>query len=163
MRTFIVSAGGTEFTVELGSDGHVKVDGKIWSVRRISPTEFSVIAGQRQIRVVAAPDGESYSVIAGGYRAQLSVESERERLLRTYGRSTASSGQRRELHAPMPAMVIRIDVAPGDEVRPGQPLVVLEAMKMENEIVSPGEGRVKEVHAKAGKPVEKGELLITFQ
>jgi len=163
MRTFIVSAGGIEMTVRLESDGDVTVDGKHCSVRRISATEFSVIAGERQIRVVAAAEGGAYSVIAGTYEGTLSVESERDRLLRKYGRSTASSGTRSEIHAPMPAMVIRIDVAPGDTVRRGQPLIVLEAMKMENEILSPGEGCVKEVHARAGKSVEKGELLISFQ
>jgi len=163
MKTFIVSGGGKELTARLGVDGEVIVEGELFSVRRLSATEFSVIAGNRQFRVVAAADGESYSVIAGAYAGTLSVESERDLLIRRYGRSTAAAGTRREVHAPMPAMVISVGVAPGDEVRRGQPLLVLEAMKMENEIVSPGDGRVKEVHAIVGKPVDKGQLLIRFQ
>jgi len=163
MKTFIVTIGGKEMTVRPGADGEVSVDGTLCAVRRVSDTEFSVIEGRRQIRVVAALDGETYGVIAGGRASTAAVESERERLLRRYGRSTPGTGTRREIHAPMPAMVIRIDVAAGDDVLRGQPLVVLEAMKMENEIVSPGTGRVKEVHVKAGKPVEKGELLLTFE
>ena len=163
MKTFIVSGGGKELTARLGVDGEVIVDGELFSVRRLSATEFSVITGCRQFRVVAAPDGENYSVIAGGYAGTLSVESERERLIRRYGRSMAAAGARRELHAPMPAMVISVGVAPGDEVLRGQPLLVLEAMKMENEILSPGDGRVKEIHAIVGKPVDKGQLLIRFQ
>ena len=151
-------------TVRLGDDdGEVSVDGVPCSVRRLSATEFSVVTGSAQVRVVAAPDGEAYSVLAGAYAGTLSVESERDRLLRRYGRSTTAAGTRREVHAPMPAMVIRVDVQAGDEVRRGQPLLVLEAMKMENEILSPGDGRVKEVHARPGKPVDKGELLISFQ
>ncbi|HUI08796.1 MAG TPA: biotin/lipoyl-containing protein [Bacteroidota bacterium] len=163
MKTFFVSSGGRELTVRLGPDGEVTVDGRPCSVRRLSGTEFSVIAGNRQVRVAAAGDGSAFGAIAGGFHRTVDVETERERLLRRYGRSTMSGGTRLELHAPMPAMVVRIDVAVGDQVRRSQPLIVLEAMKMENELVSPGEGCVKEIHAKIGKPVEKGELLIRLE
>jgi biotin carboxyl carrier protein len=63
----------------------------------------------------------------------------------------------------MPAMVVRLEVNVGDEVRAGQPLIVLEAMKMENELLASGAGRVKAVYATAGKAVEKGELLLLLE
>jgi biotin carboxyl carrier protein len=63
----------------------------------------------------------------------------------------------------MPAMVIKLEVSVGEEVRAGQPLVVLEAMKMENDILAPAAGRVKAIYVSAGKAVEKGELLLLFE
>jgi hypothetical protein len=67
------------------------------------------------------------------------------------------------VHAPMPGKVLRYLVSPGDRVEAGQGLVVVEAMKMENELVAAGEGWVESVHADLGSNVEKGALLVTLQ
>ena len=123
----------------------------------------SLKVGARQVKVVAAAGDEGFDVIAGDFRGSVSVESERGRMLRRYARSTGGSGARLEVHAPMPAMVIKLEVSVGDEVRPGQPLIVLEAMKMENEILAQGAGRVKAIYASPGKSVNKGELLLLFE
>jgi biotin carboxyl carrier protein len=165
MKTYYVTVNGREFTVRLGSDGAIGVDGieNGYSVERVSRTEFSVMIGPRQVRVVAAPDNGGFDVIAGAFRGRVSVESDRQRLLRRYSRSTQGTKARLEVHAPMPAMVVRLDVSVGEDVRAGQPLIVLEAMKMENEILAPCEGRVKAIYAVSGKPVEKGELLLLFE
>jgi biotin carboxyl carrier protein len=143
----------------------VSLDGKeqIHDVKRVSLTEFSVMIGTRQIKVIVSADDEGSDVIAGDFRGRVSVESERGRLLRRYARSTGESGARLEVHAPMPAMVVKLEVDVGDEVRAGQPLIVLEAMKMENELLASGSGRVKAVYAIAGKAVEKGELLLLLE
>ncbi len=165
MRTYFVTVNGKELTVRLGPDGAVSLDGEeqTHEVERISSTEFSVIIGTRQVRVIASADDEGFDVIAGDFRGRVSVESERGRLLRRYARSTGESSARLEVHAPMPAMVVKLEVKVGDEVRAGQPLIVLEAMKMENEILASGAGRVKAIYAAAGKAVEKGELLLLFE
>jgi biotin carboxyl carrier protein len=63
----------------------------------------------------------------------------------------------------MPALVVRVEVKVSDEVKVGQGLVILEAMKMENEIKSHQSGRVKEIYVAKGKPVEKGELLLLLE
>jgi biotin carboxyl carrier protein len=65
--------------------------------------------------------------------------------------------------APMPGTVIRVLVAPGDEVEPRQPLVVLEAMKMETPLVSPYAATVREVHVAAGDRVAAGALLVELE
>ena len=165
MRTYYVTINGKELTVRIGKDGVVTLDGRNGSheVKRVSPAGFSVIVGGRQVKVVAVPDTGGYDVIAGDFRGRVTVESERERLLRRYARSTTGSSARLEVHAPMPAMVVKLEVNAGDEVRTGQPLIVLEAMKMENEILAHAPGRVKAIYAVAGKPVEKGELLLLLE
>ncbi|MCL4813293.1 MAG: hypothetical protein KJ061_12435 [Vicinamibacteraceae bacterium] len=74
----------------------------------------------------------------------------------------AAAGEQR-IVAPMPGKVLRVLVAPGDEVAVRQPLVVVEAMKMENELASPKAGRVKDVPAVAGESVEAGRLLVVVE
>ncbi len=63
----------------------------------------------------------------------------------------------------MPGLVVGVKVKPGDRVEPGSTLLILEAMKMENEIRSLQEGTVAEVCIEKGRAVEKGELLLTFR
>jgi 3-methylcrotonyl-CoA carboxylase alpha subunit len=67
------------------------------------------------------------------------------------------------LEAPMPGVVTRVMAAPGDEVRKGQPLVVLEAMKMEHMIRAPRDGRVKQVNAEPGQMVAGGATLVEME
>jgi biotin carboxyl carrier protein len=67
-----------------------------------------------------------------------------------------------DLKAPMPGLVTKVLVSAGDSVTPGTPLVVMEAMKMENELRAQGEGTVAEVKIDPGQPVEQGQILITF-
>jgi propionyl-CoA carboxylase alpha chain len=63
----------------------------------------------------------------------------------------------------MPSLVIAVEVTPGQHVTAGQGLIILEAMKMENEIKAGREGVVKSIHVKPGNPVEKGMLLLDFE
>ena len=65
-----------------------------------------------------------------------------------------------EIHAPMPGLVLEINVSEGQEVEKGDPLLILEAMKMENVIKAPGNGIIKKIHVEKGNPVEKNELLV---
>jgi biotin carboxyl carrier protein len=67
------------------------------------------------------------------------------------------------IEAPIPGKVVAVAVAAGDEVEPGQPLVVLEAMKMENELVAEQAGRVAEVHVAAGDTVDTGAVLVELE
>lgn len=67
-----------------------------------------------------------------------------------------------QIKAPMPGLILQVMVAAGEEVKAGQPLVILEAMKMENVIKSPRDGRVRELKAIKGNTVEKGAVLIQF-
>ena len=77
--------------------------------------------------------------------------------------SAAQVGGPSRLSAPIPGKVVAVKVAPGDEVSPGQPLVVLEAMKMENELAADQAGKVAAIHVAAGETVEGGELLVELE
>jgi biotin carboxyl carrier protein len=83
-------------------------------------------------------------------------------LLEKMGMNASASGKVNNIKAPMPGLIIDLRVKDGDLVKAGDPLLILEAMKMENIIKSPGEGVVKSVKVKKGAGVEKGQVLIEF-
>jgi biotin carboxyl carrier protein len=68
-----------------------------------------------------------------------------------------------EIRAPMPGLVLQILVGPGEEVKRGDTLLILEAMKMENVIKSPGDGLIGQVSVEKGQPVDKGQVLFRMQ
>lgn len=86
-----------------------------------------------------------------------------EKLLEQWGGSLGSSGGDSNLSAPMPGKVLAVKVKEGDKVEAGQVVLVLEAMKMENELGSPGEGTVKAVKCQVGQTVNNGDVLIELE
>lgn len=100
-------------------------------------------------------------VVASGHRAYVTVESERHRMAAA-ARRTGSGGGEKAIVAPMPGRVAKLLVAVGEEVKPGQGVIVIEAMKMENELKARGAGVVAEIHVKAGDAIESGARLVTF-
>lgn len=76
--------------------------------------------------------------------------------------STVLSGNEKTINAPMPGSILSVNVKEGDTFRSGQVLIVLEAMKMENEIMAPTDGKVVSVSTRAGATVNSGEVLIAY-
>ncbi|WP_116124327.1 acetyl-CoA carboxylase biotin carboxyl carrier protein subunit [Lewinella sp. IMCC34183] len=122
-------------------------------------------------------DGRSYVcelIDADPYRKMVTVSVDRQRftvqLADAYDRTVARLGlatsvsqQNDDVTAPMPGLILQLMVAEGDEVEAGTPLLVLEAMKMENVIKAEGSGTVKTVHVTEGEAVDKRQLLIEMQ
>jgi glutaconyl-CoA/methylmalonyl-CoA decarboxylase subunit gamma len=98
---------------------------------------------------------------ASGHRGQVRVESERMRAADS-ARKGSAGGAERVIKSPMPGRVVKVLVAKGDSVQTGQGLLVLEAMKMENEVKTKTAGTVAEVHVKAGSAVEGNAKLVTL-
>ena len=104
-----------------------------------------------------------WEVAFRGTRLGVTVVDERTRHIRSLtGQGTARSGPA-TLRSPMPGLVVRVLVSPGHAVQPGQGLVVLEAMKMENELRAQAGAVVAAVHIRGGQAVEKGQVLIEFE
>jgi len=121
---------------------------------------LSLIAGTRSYRCDVEPgtDGR-VTVLVNGNSYPLEMLDERKlRMRRASGKFSLEGPQR--VDAPMPGKVVRVMVKEGDEVQEGQGLVVVEAMKMENELKSPKAGKVKELHAVEGAAVEAGAKLV---
>ncbi len=140
-----VSTGGKPVDVDLALVGRalsVRVDGRVVDIT----TEGTL------------PD---IGVIASGHRSYVRVESDRQRAA-SAAAAHGGGGVDDLVKSPMPGRVVRVLVAVGDEVAVGQPLVVIEAMKMENELRAKRAGRIAEVVTTAGATVESNAKLLRF-
>jgi biotin carboxyl carrier protein len=116
------------------------------------------------IEAIEGPDESgAMTVKVGGVLREVIVFDERALLLDKMGMNTGDSGADLQLCAPMPGKVLSVLVEAGQDVKVGDSLLILEAMKMENIIKSAVDGTIEDVNAKAGLAVEKGELLVAFK
>jgi biotin carboxyl carrier protein len=104
---------------------------------------------------------QTYEILLGGQRFEVKVEDERTRLLGNLS-STTNNASEAKIEAPMPGLVIGLPFEAGEMVNEGQTVVVLEAMKMENDLTAPISGQIKEVHVSKGQSVDQGELLMVI-
>jgi biotin carboxyl carrier protein len=160
---FEAEADGRAVPVEVSAAGsrfQVRVDDRTWAVdaRRTGPGLWSiVIDGVSTVAEVVRED-EAYLVSVGREPIRIAIEeAARSRLLRR-GRAAPGTGQL--VRAPMPGRVVSVAVAAGGTVVPGDALVVLEAMKMENELKATVDGTVKEVRVAPGQAVNAGDVMV---
>ena len=159
-----VSIGDRTRTVEVSEAG-VRVDGRLVQVD-VSPTG----AGTYSLLI----DGASHRLVArrekaGVWRLQLDgqgygaeVVDDRTRAIRAMTGQDGKPSGPRALKAPMPGLVVKVEVASGNTVARGQGLVIVEAMKMENELRAEAGGRVSRVRVQPGQAVEKDQVLVEF-
>jgi biotin carboxyl carrier protein len=103
-----------------------------------------------------------WMLVSAGERWEAEVLDERTRHIRSLGAGENLRPKAEVLRAPMPGLVVRINAKPGDKVAAGSGLVVLEAMKMENELKAAAASVVKNVRVAPGEAVEKGQVLVEF-
>jgi len=125
-------------------------------LREVAPGIFSVLDGVRSYEVRIAGG----QVRVNGRTLQVDIEDPRE-----WNRRAARGGgsESAQVKAPMPGKVVRLLVAIGDEVRQGQGVIVVEAMKMQNELKSPRDGRVASITAREHQTVDGGAVLLTIE
>ena len=124
-----------------------------------------VTIGATQHRVVARRGDARgrYALSLDGWRFQVEALDERTRAIRDLSAQHAAAAGPTPVIAPMPGLIVRVAVRVGDRVTAGQGLVVMEAMKMENELRAPAEAVVRAVHVTPGAAVEKGTTLVEFE
>ncbi|MEM1054347.1 MAG: biotin/lipoyl-containing protein [Bacteroidota bacterium] len=123
-------------------------------------TLLLVIDGKPQTVFIEDDEGGDVIATVNGKRIPVAIKTETDLLLERFGLEADAGSADREVRAPMPGLVLRVLVAPGDEVEAGQGVAVLEAMKMENELKAAASGTVAAVHAEAGAAVGKNDLLV---
>jgi biotin carboxyl carrier protein len=136
-----------------------------WDVIEVKEGSFHVIKNNRSFSVEvikAEPSEKSFLISVNGNKYQLDVKDKFDELLKSLGMDGLASVKVNEVKAPMPGLVLDIRVSEGDEVKKGDPILVLEAMKMENILKSPTDGTVKKINVKKGIAVEKNQVLIYF-
>lgn len=121
--------------------------------------------GDRVVRVVVhAREGKGRYVLGiGGHRYTVEALDERTRVIQEMTARNAPPSGPAPIVAPMPGLVVRVNVQAGDQVSAGQSVVVMEAMKMENELRSAAAGTVRTVRTTPGTAVEKGTVLIELE
>lgn len=118
---------------------------------------YSILMDGRAFEVRVQPERDALRIFVGG--RELAAEVRDPRAWRGKGGAAAEATGRQQVTAPMPGKVVRVLVNEGDEVQAGQGLVVVEAMKMQNEIRSPKSGRVERLMIREGQPVNAGDAL----
>lgn len=157
--------GGRTIEIEIGDDD-VAIDGAIHSFNagRISSSHFALIIDGRSVpALVYSTRNGNYAVHVDGFEFEVVLKDEKDLLLEQFGFVDAAASGLREIRAPMPGLVLSLLVEPGQLVNPGDGLVVLEAMKMENELRSEVEGTVKTIHVGQGDAVGKNDLLMEIE
>jgi biotin carboxyl carrier protein len=158
-RVRVESAGENRFTVVLDGQPHavdaVRLDEKGLSLLladRHRSVEAQIVPGDAPGEKLVWLDGVTATATADGRRKR-----------RGGGPGAPRDNGDRRILAPMPGRVVRVLVGPGDDVEARQPVLVIEAMKMENELRSPRAGRVKDVAVEQGASVEAGRVLVVIE
>jgi len=164
---YLVTVNEVPLTVDISEQAgelRIMVDGR--------PITSSVVTDQEHHRLLMLLDSRSFdaevsrsngvtSVLLAGREFPCIVEDERLVTIRKVAGLT-TAGHDTVVKAPMPGLIVRLLKNVGDTVTKGERLLIVEAMKMENELKSPIAGRVKEFHVAIGRPVDKGQALVTL-
>ena len=163
---YVVEINGERVNVELdGATAIVNGERVSVNLQSIPGTPVQLVSiGEAMHRVTSRrqpQDGRgSYAIDVDGFRYEVLALNERTRAIRDLSAKSEEASGPAPLKAPMPGLVVRIGVAVGDIVAAGQALVVVEAMKMENELRAAAAGVVTAIRAVQGTAVEKGALLV---
>ncbi len=159
--------GDNEYEIDVDLDKEqVVVDGSPMTVdfSRIGvPELYSLIYNGHSYEVLVEAERFNYGVTLRGEHFLVQVEDERSRRLNAGRRAPALPEGELAVKAPIPGLVVKVLIEPGAAVEEEQPLLILEAMKMENEIRSPRSGVVKKVEVAAGQRVEQNAVLVVVE
>jgi len=166
MRYF-VTIGEQTFEVDIAGE-QVSLDGQQVTAEllQVPGTPLRRLAINGASHRVVADAGEApgqWDLHLDGFRVRADVVDERTRAIRALTAPRNVAQGPRPVRAPMPGMILRIEVQVGDRVKAGQGIVIIEAMKMENELKAEVAGVVSNVLVSAGTAVEKGTVLIEFE
>lgn len=150
---------------ESGANGAIDGTPFSWDMIEVKKDSFHVIKDARSytVDIIKTDYAEkSFTISVNGHKYQLQVKDKYDELLKSLGLDNLSTSKVNEMKAPMPGLVLDVRVSEGEAIRKGDPVIVLEAMKMENIIKSPTDGTIKKISVKKGTAVEKNQVLVNF-
>lgn len=165
MSEYTAKSGSHTTSLRLGDDGRLSLDSKEFEAVLLHGTGTSSLRiGAKQYSVyIQRVQDLHYEIWINHNVIPITLETPLSRILEKFGKSHATKASEYMIKAPMPGLIKEIHVASGDLVQPGTALIVLEAMKMENEIRSVVAGRVKSIEVRKKDAVEKNQLLIDIE
>lgn len=164
---YVVELNGSRRDVEVEGES-VSLEGEIVTahLEDVAGTPVRLVTIGNEVHRVVARRGAtrgSYTLWVDGWRFEGEALDERTRAIREITAASSASSGPAPVVAPMPGLIVRVSVQVGDIVQAGQGVVVMEAMKMENELRSSSAGRVRAVAVSAGQAVEKGAILVELE
>lgn len=163
---YITIVNGQEYTIELLDEHRVRINDEVIEVDLVglgNQPLYSLLAGGKSYEAFVYPDEGGWQVLMQGTLYEVEVIDEREFLLRQQAGSGLAETGPFNLKAPMPGLIVAVPVSVGQDVRKGDVLVILESMKMQNELKSNRDGKVTRVLVEAGQAVEKNQTLVTVE
>jgi biotin carboxyl carrier protein len=161
---YITTIDDKQFTVEIIDEKHVTVDGKVYEIDFESVSGqpvYSLIVDGRSHESYIYQGDDNWQVLMRGRLYPVTVEDEREKRLRAAaGGGVAETGEF-HLRAPMPGLVVAIPVTEGQSIKRGQVILILESMKMQNELKAPRDGTVGRIRVRPGESVEQKQTLLS--
>jgi biotin carboxyl carrier protein len=165
---YITTVGDQEYEVEILSERQVRVNDNVYAV------DFEALSGQPvfsllvdggsyQAHIIEGDDEATLQVLLRGTLYNARVEDEREKRLKTAAGSSVAEAGDFVLKAPMPGLIVDVPVKEGDEVSEGDILVILESMKMQNELKAPKDGKVSRVQVSTGDSVEQRQAMVSLE
>jgi biotin carboxyl carrier protein len=154
-----------EFPIEILDEHHVRFGGDVLKVDLAAVSGeplYSLIVNGESFEGYVYPDEDGWQVLLLGQFYQVHVEDEREKRLKSAIQGAVRAGTEFILKAPMPGLVVAVQVAEGQPVEKGQTLVILESMKMQNELRAPYSGKVTRLRIQAGESVEQKQILLNL-
>lgn len=161
---YVTTIGEREFLIEIIDEHNVLVNGVRYHIDFESVSNqpvYSLLLNGQSFESYVYPGDDALQVLLRGAHYQATVEDEREKRLRSASGSDIAENTEFHLRAPMPGLVVSIPVSEGQVVNKGDVLVVLESMKMQNELKSPRAGTVSRMRAKIGDNVELKQTLLS--
>jgi biotin carboxyl carrier protein len=163
---YITTVNDKEYAIEVIDDHHVRIGDRLIQVN-FEPVSgqpvFSLIMdGKSYESFIYEGDEDSWQVLLRGRLFQVKVEDEREKRLRVAASGGVSEGGEFMMKAPMPGLIVALVVEEGQEVEKGQVLVILESMKMQNELKAPRAGKIGRIRVKAGESVEQKQTMLSI-
>lgn len=161
---YITTINGVEYRVEILDEHHIRFNGQVYQVDFDAIHEqpvFSLLIDGKSYEAYVYPTDNTWQVLLSGRSYQALVEDEREKRLKVA--SGSSVGERAEFHlkAPMPGLAISVVVHEGQQVEKGDLLLILESMKMQNELKAPRAGTISRLRVKVGDSVEQHQTLMS--
>jgi len=131
-----------------------------------SATEFHIIKDHRSVtgKVLESDiTGKKLRIEVEGDMFNVEIKDRLDQMLEKMGFGIGGGKRAGDIKAPMPGLVLQISVTEGQEVKEGESILILEAMKMENSIMLHSNAKIKKIHVKSGQAVEKGQVLVELE
>jgi len=156
-----------EYFIEFGNsgkEGNLNGEDFKWDILSTGDRKANIIyKGQSFNLVLENQEGNEITLRVNGKKVLINTQDKLSLLLESMGLNVVSEQKINHVKAPMPGLVLRVLIEPGDTVKKGDGLFVLEAMKMENMIKSPTDAIVSKIKVNLGQAVEKNHILVEFE